>query len=130
MASSRRDLAILIPIEATFRNFTHTHPHYDVLALAKKTDFAPSNLGTAEYNYVAVDAAHLRRRMARSPRDLAILAPIGATFRNISQFHADLAIWASIGATFRYFTPSNRHHDVFAVGKVADFAPSNLITGV
>ena len=91
MASSRRDLAILIPIGATFRNFTqfHAHPHYDVLALAKVADFAPSNLGTAVYNYVAVDAAHLRRRMARSPRDLAILAPIGATFRNISQFHAD-----------------------------------------
>ena len=41
--------------------------------------------------------------MARSRRDLAILARIGAKFRN--------------------FTPTDPHHDVFALGKVAEFAP-------
>ena len=110
MARSRRDLVILAPIGATSCNFTHTYLHHDVFALEKVADFAPSNLGTAVYKNVVVHAAFLRRRMARSRRDLAILAPIGATFRN--------------------FTPTNPHRDVFAVGKVADFAPSNLITGV
>ena len=100
MARSRRDLAILAPIGAKFHNFTHTYPHHDVFALGKVADFAPGNLGTAVYKYVAVDAALLRRRMARSRRDLATLAPIGATFRN--------------------FTPTNPHHDVFALGKVSD----------
>ena len=44
--------------------------------------------------------------MARSRRDLAILARIGAKFRN--------------------FTPTYPHHDLFALGKVADFAPGIL----
>ena len=44
--------------------------------------------------------------MARSRRDLAILARIGAKFRN--------------------FTPTYPHPDVFALGKVADFAPWSL----
>ena len=42
--------------------------------------------------------------MARSRRDLAILA-------------------ARIGAKFRNFTPTYAHHNVFALGEVADFAP-------
>ena len=44
--------------------------------------------------------------MARSRRDLAILALIETKFRN--------------------FTPSYPHHDVFALGKVADLAPLSV----
>ena len=45
--------------------------------------------------------------MARSRRNLATLPRIGAKLRN--------------------YTPTDPHHDVFALGNVADFAPSILV---
>ena len=114
MARSRRVLAILPRIGAKLGNSTPTDLHHDVFGLGKVAHLAPSILerkwGASAHSPTGASMAwsHTRRRhgLARSRRVLAILPRIGAKLGNS--------------------TPTDLHHDVFGLGKVAHLAPSIL----
>ena len=109
MARSRRVLAILPRIGAKLGNSTPTDLHHDVFGLGKVAHLAPRILGkwgASAHSPTGASMAwsHTRRRhgLARSRRVLAILPRVGAKLCNS--------------------TPTDPHHDVFGLGKVADFA--------